>query len=612
MSARRLTLVALDELQPASVNAKLHDAHTIGRSISRFGYIEPIVMDERTQRLVAGHGRREDLIERRDRGESPPDGVVLRKGAWFVPVVRGWSSASDAEAEAAGVALNRTVEAGGWDSDALASILRDVASTDLGLDGIGFTNDDLADLLQMIDLRDATPDPHDSAAPKLPSAPVTQPGDVWLLGEHRLVCGDCRDPDVVALALDGRKINVAFTSPPYAEQRAYDEGSGFKPIPPDEYVEWFAAVSANVAANLEDDGSWFVNIKPNAEALDTNLYVFDLVTAHVREWGWHFGTEFCWERVGVPKHVTLRFKNQYEPIYQFARGAWKIRPNNVRHLSDAAITPLGPGAGSTTWSGEGKSDLPGQGSGAILPQQRGGYFGETTGQGGAPIGSDAERRRADQLASIAKPRAQGAGKVGASAKDRGRATQLGSMDAAIAKATGASSGAASAAQGTQGALGKRRRSRKGGNRSGVPVQGEENSTSAGVGATIGPGFAYPGNRLPTFSGSHEALGHSAAFPIGLPAFFALAFSDVGDVVFDPFIGSGSSIIAAVRTQRVGVGIELSPGYCDVTAERFQRETGVAPILARTGEPVDLIARRASFDETPTEPASIDEDDAKGQ
>src|SRR6185369_2322618 len=116
------------------------------------------------------------------------------------------------------------------------------------------------------------------------------------------------------------------------------------------FVDWFEAVQANVKSNLAPDGSWFVNIKPCAEGLDTSLYVFDLVIAHVRRWGWHFATEFCWERNGVPKGVTQRFKNQFEPVYQFALNRWKMRPEAVRHESDNVPVPFGKGAGNTSWA----------------------------------------------------------------------------------------------------------------------------------------------------------------------------------------------------------------------------------------------------------------------
>ena len=104
-----------------------------------------------------------------------------------------------------------------------------------------------------------------------------------------------------------------------------------------------------------------------------------------------------------------------------------------------------------------------------------------------------------------------------------------------------------------------------------------------------PGLAYPGNRLPTFSGSHTALGHSAAFPVGLPAWFIRAFTDEGDTVFDPFSGSGSTIIASENTGRVGYGMELSAIYTDVIVRRWQNVTGDVATLEGDGRTFEEIA-----------------------
>lgn len=274
---------------------------------------------------------------------------------------------------------------------------------------------------------------------------------------HRVLCGDARKPEDVAKLLDGRQVNVAFTSPPYASQRKYDPESGFRPIPPDDYVEWFKPVQANVRAHLAADGSWFVNIKPASEGPDTMLYVIDLVAAHVRRWGWHFATEFCWERTGMPGEARLRFKNQFEPIYQFARGEWKFRPLAVRHAS-SAVPSYSP---ENHWA-HGLEDAAG-----------------SSGRGW-----------------VEKPRA---------------------------------------------------------------------------------GLAFPGNRLPTFaSATTDGAGrHGASFPLGLPAFFARAYSDPGDVVLDPFLGSGTTLLAAEKLGRIGYGTEISSRYVAVTLERLTR-SGLTP------------------------------------
>lgn len=270
------------------------------------------------------------------------------------------------------------------------------------------------------------------------------------------MCGDCRDFDDVQKVLNGAKINLVITSPPYASQRTYDEKSKFKPIAPDEYVDWYRDVASNIYANLDENGSYFCNIKPNAEGLSRELYVFDLVLAHVRDWGWNYADEFCWERNGIPQQVSRRFKNQFEPIYHFTKGEWKFRPDEVKHQSKSVPKARGKGSGNTN---------------AALRQ----------------------------------------GFVSA-------------------------------------------------------VDGNE----------IVEGMAYPGNRLPTFQS--EAFGHPAAYPVGLPEFFIKAYTDIKDVVFDPFMGSGSTIIAAEKNGRKSIGTEISPLYIDLIVKRWEEFTGKKAVL----------------------------------
>src|SRR5574340_357169 len=451
----------VDALIPYARNAKQHsDAQVaqIAASIREFGWGAPILVDGRDN-VIAGHGR---LLAARKLGMAE------------VPVVP-MGHLTDTQRKALILADNRIAENAPWDDELLRLELTDLLEADFDLDLLGWSKDE-RDYLLAGDEPENQGNTDDDEIPETPANPVSRPGDVWVLGRHRLMCGDCRDYSTVERLLHGSTINLAFTSPPYAQQREYDQASGFKPIHPDAYVEWFRDVAANVQALLANDGSWFVNIKPAADGLDTSLYVFDLVIAHVRDWGWHFATEFCWERAGIPKSVTRRFKNQFEPIYQFAKGNWKMSPDAVRRKSDHVPKPRGKGAGNTSW--------------------------------GAHQGGGIES---------------------------------------------------------------------------INMSGKQCTPGfEWFGEHVDAGFAYPGNRLPTFSGSHEATGHSAAFPVGLPEFFINAYTDAGDSVFDPFMGSGSSLIAAEKTGRVGYGTEISPMYCDVIIRRWQSFTGQSAIRERDG------------------------------
>jgi hypothetical protein len=128
---RHVVYMPLDDVIPAYRNPHQHDKEMIAGSISRFGIVSLPVVDERTGRLVAGHGRLNDWRERRDAGEQPPDGLDIDDdGRWLVPVVRGWASRSDADAEAYLVADNQSTMAGKWDDPSLAQLLADIRDQD--------------------------------------------------------------------------------------------------------------------------------------------------------------------------------------------------------------------------------------------------------------------------------------------------------------------------------------------------------------------------------------------------------------------------------------------------------------------------------------------------
>lgn len=427
--------VPIEMLIPRRDNPRKNDiaAKQLAKTILEVGWGAPVLVQKETGLVIGGHTR---LKAAKELG-------LKRLPVRLVDV-------DDRRAKAMALADNRVGELAEWDWAGLASDLSEFGLEEV--EALGFDSKYLEKLADKVDGFGPLESDGDPEAGEPPLNPVTKPGDLWQLGDHYLLCGDSRDEESVAKLVGNRQVNVAFTSPPYASQRDYDESSGFKPIPEAEYVAWFAAIAANVQEHLAEDGSWFVNIKPKSETLDTNLYVMDLVIAHARDWGWHFATEFCWERTGIPGKVSRRFKNMFEPIYQFSLGPWKMRPESVRRPSDN-----------------------------IPVSQRGSAI-------------------------------------------------FGAMK-------------------------------------------DWQGTSDREGPAIESGFAYPGNRLPTFAGSHEATGHAAAFPVGLPRFFFKAYSDKGDVVFDPFQGSGSSLLAAEHEERVGLGMELSPAYCDVIVQRWEELSG---------------------------------------
>jgi DNA modification methylase len=379
---------------------------------------------------------------------------------------------SDTQRRAYILADNKLAENAGWDEKILAAELADLERDGLDLKLVGFSDQELEALLE--ESGDGPAPEDEEQIPEAPAEPVTRSGDLWIVGRHRVICGDCRDRSVVARLLDGRKANLVVTSPPYATQREYDQASGFKPIPPDRYVSWYRAVADCIAAILATNGSYFLNIKPHAEDGERSLYVMDLVLAHRRKWGWRFVDEFCWRKTdnGVPGGWPNRLKNAWEPVYHFCRQPKiKFHPDAVGHVSEDCFD-----------------------YNANNPKSR---------SGSGLLGCG--------------PRGPAVGKHGAA---------------------------------------------------------DENGHFKGI--------ARPSNVIECKAEGGQGS-HSAPFPRALVEFFVLAFSDADDVVFDPFLGSGTSIVAAHMHQRVGYGYEISPGYCDVALLRLANLTGEEPVLADTGQ-----------------------------
>jgi hypothetical protein len=166
---RWISYVPLENLTVAVRNPKLHELERIIASIERHGFVETPVADERTQRIISGAGRREALIEMQTRGARMPTGLMMDHDAgWLVPVLRGWRSRSDAEAETLIINLNRLTEAGGWDGRILAAMLEDLATGDAELfDALHYADDEMENLLRNVNPESLGPTDPDNPDPAL-------------------------------------------------------------------------------------------------------------------------------------------------------------------------------------------------------------------------------------------------------------------------------------------------------------------------------------------------------------------------------------------------------------------------------------------------------------
>lgn len=197
----RIEQRTLHSLKTAKRNARTHSVKQIKKiaeSIRSFGFVNPVLIDQ-DDRIVAGHGRVE---------------AARKIGLTSVPVLC-LAHLSEAELRAYALADNRIAELSGWDKEVLALELVDLTTIDCDFD-VSVTGFDHAEIDLILQTREKACDPQDEL-PDVPSAAacVSRPGDMWLLGEHRIICGDARDRGVVRRLMGGDKARMVFTDPPY-------------------------------------------------------------------------------------------------------------------------------------------------------------------------------------------------------------------------------------------------------------------------------------------------------------------------------------------------------------------------------------------------------------
>ena len=140
----KIVFTKLSEIQEADRNVKDHDIGSIHESMNRFGFTSPLLLNEATGKLVAGHGRIEALKQKKQFKEGVPANIKVddESGEWLVPVIRGVSFKNEEEVQAYLLADNRLVELGGWNTNALIEELEKLAE-ESSLEGTGFDDADI-------------------------------------------------------------------------------------------------------------------------------------------------------------------------------------------------------------------------------------------------------------------------------------------------------------------------------------------------------------------------------------------------------------------------------------------------------------------------------------
>ena len=216
--------IPADRLNPAAYNPRKDlkpgdkEYEKLKRSVSEFGAVEPIVWNERTGHIVGGHQRFKVLC---DLGQTEMDCVVV--------------DLDDARERALNVALNKIQ--GDWDEQKLAELFVGFDLSGFDAELTGFEMDEIEAMLDGYYSKEAVQDDFDEEKAKKDiesnGGAVTKRGDIWILGGHRLMCGDSTYAGDISKLMDGQKAQLCVTSPPYGVGKEYEE-HGLQP--------WFATM----------------------------------------------------------------------------------------------------------------------------------------------------------------------------------------------------------------------------------------------------------------------------------------------------------------------------------------------------------------------------------
>jgi ParB-like chromosome segregation protein Spo0J len=187
----------ITEIRPYENNPRQNDAavDAVAASIREFGFRQPIVVDTEGV-IICGHTRYK---------------AALKLGLTEVPVHVA-KDLTPAQIKAYRIADNKSAELADWNYELLPIELSELKGMDFDLGLLGFSSDELAELLDT-GIKDGLTDPDE--IPEPPDEAITKPGDLWILGDHRLLCGDSSKPEDVDRLLAGATIQLVNTDPPY-------------------------------------------------------------------------------------------------------------------------------------------------------------------------------------------------------------------------------------------------------------------------------------------------------------------------------------------------------------------------------------------------------------
>ena len=240
-----MQLVPLGKLVPYINNARTHSPEQLTKlrsSLREFGFINPVIID-RDYNIIAGHGR---VLAAKEEG-------IMEVPCVFVDYL------TEAQKKAYILADNRMALDAGWDEELLRIEIESLQGEDFDVSLTGFEEHELADLFAIEGDKAAKDDDFDLSA-ALEKASFVERGDLWIVGRHRLVCGDATQAEDVERLMDGKKANLIVTDPPYGVSFKSSDGLTIQndSMKDEEFYIFLLTAFQCMAEHLENGGSAYV------------------------------------------------------------------------------------------------------------------------------------------------------------------------------------------------------------------------------------------------------------------------------------------------------------------------------------------------------------------
>lgn len=240
-----MKMVEIDKLIPYVNNARTHSQEQVNKlrgSLREFGFVNPVIIDS-DNNVIAGHGR---LMAAKEEGLTEVPCVLV-------------DYLTEAQKKAYILADNRYAQDAGWDEEMLRVEIEALEGMDFDVSLTGFNEDEIADLFEDKSTTGAEDDDFD-LSDALEKASFVERGDVWIVGRHRLMCGDATSKEDVDTLMDGKKANLILTDPPYNVAFESSDGLSIKndKMEDEKFYQFLLSAFKNMAEHLEKGGSAYV------------------------------------------------------------------------------------------------------------------------------------------------------------------------------------------------------------------------------------------------------------------------------------------------------------------------------------------------------------------